>query len=401
MMKHVPAWKSALLPTILLALVLLLVLPLLNARGMISDYALNLFGKYLALAILALGMNLIWGYTGILSLGQAIFFGLGAYAMGMYLMLESSGKGVYGEAIPDFMVWNRVTTLPLYWVPFKSFPIAVVASILVPALAAAFIGFLTFRRRVGGTYFAILTQAMAFAIWLMFNRNELNLGGTNGLTDFKTIIGFSLSHPAVLRLLYGVTALCLVICFFFCRWLVASKMGLVLTAIRDQEPRLRFLGYPIAQYKIFIFSLAAALAGLAGALYVPQVGIITPNQIGYHRRHRYQRCTQLFNCEFSRMVAYYSRWIVRRGCATTPQGSCGFAASMCNRHSTSALTTQPLISFVTCNGNYRTARRHPKRRQAWINTAPLCTWRALRLALMAFRPYEGLIFMLIMVNYVP
>jgi urea transport system permease protein len=279
-MKHVPAWKSALLPTILLALVLLLVLPLLNARGMISDYTLNLFGKYLALAILALGMNLIWGYTGILSLGQAIFFGLGAYAMGMYLMLESSGKGVYGEAIPDFMVWNRVTTLPLYWVPFKSFPIAIVASILVPALAAAFIGFLTFRRRVGGTYFAILTQAMAFAIWLMFNRNELNLGGTNGLTDFKTIIGFSLSHPVVLRLLYGVTALCLVICFFLCRWLVASKMGLVLTAIRDQEPRLRFLGYPIAQYKIFIFSLAAALAGLAGALYVPQVGIITPNQIG-------------------------------------------------------------------------------------------------------------------------
>lgn len=280
MIKQTSAWKSALLPSVMLALILLLALPLLHANGMISDYTLNLFGKYLALAVLALGMNLIWGFTGILSLGQAIFFGLGAYAMGMYLMLQSSGKGVYGETIPDFMVWNRVTELPLYWVPFKSFPFAVVASILVPALAAAFVGYLTFRRRVGGTYFAILTQAMAFATWLMFNRNELNLGGTNGLTDFKTILGFSLSDPTILHHLYWVTACCLVISFFLCRWLVGSKMGLVLTAIRDQEPRLRFLGYPVAQYKIFIFSMAAALAGLAGALYVPQVGIITPNQIG-------------------------------------------------------------------------------------------------------------------------
>jgi urea transport system permease protein len=280
MSKHTSAWKVALLPSMALALLLVIVVPACNRYGMLSDYTLNLFGKYLALAVLALGMNLIWGYTGILSLGQAIFFGLGAYAMGMYMMLESSGQGVYGETIPDFMVWNRVTELPLYWVPFKSFPFAVVASILVPAVAAAFVGFLTFRRRVGGTYFAILTQAMAFATWLMFNRNELNLGGTNGLTDFKTIVGFSLGEPVVLRYLYLTTALLLVLSFFLCRWLTASKMGLVLTAIRDQEPGLRFLGYPVAQYKIFIFSLAAALAGLAGALYVPQVGIITPNQIG-------------------------------------------------------------------------------------------------------------------------
>jgi len=280
MIKHTPAWKVALLPSLVLALLLVVAVPVFNVYGMVSDYTLNLFGKYLALAVLALGMNLIWGYTGILSLGQAIFFGLGAYAMGMHMMLESSGQGVYGETIPDFMVWNRVTQLPLYWVPFKSFPFAVVASVLVPAVVAAFIGLLTFRRRVGGTYFAILTQAMAFATWLMFNRNELNLGGTNGLTDFKTIIGFSLSEPVVLRYLYLITALLLVLSFFLCRWLAGSKMGLVLTAIRDQEPRLRFLGYPIAQYKIFIFSLAAALAGLAGALYVPQVGIITPNQIG-------------------------------------------------------------------------------------------------------------------------
>jgi urea transport system permease protein len=279
-MKHNSTWKSVLLPGALLGLLLLIVLPLLNASGVVSDYYLNLFGKYLALAILALGLDLIWGYTGILSLGQAIFFGLGAYAMGMHLMLESSGQGVYGERIPDFMVWNRVTELPLYWKPFQAFPVALIAALLVPAVAALLIGLLTFRRRVGGTYFAILTQAMAFAAWLMFNRNELNLGGTNGLTDFKRLLGFSLSNPATLRWLYIITALCLIGSFLACRWLVGSKMGLVLTAIRDQEQRLRFLGYPVAHYKIFSFVVAAALAGLAGALYVPQVGIITPSQIG-------------------------------------------------------------------------------------------------------------------------
>jgi urea transport system permease protein len=256
------------------------VLPLLNIFGILSDYYLNLFGKYLALAILALGMDLIWGYTGILSLGQAIFFGFGAYAMGMYLMLESSGKGVYGESIPDFMIWNQVYELPLFWKPYEHFSLALLSALLLPALIAAVIGFLTFRRRVGGVYFAILTQAMAFATWLMFNRNELNLGGTNGLTDFKSILGFSLSEPNTLRGLYLITALVVVGSLMVCRWLVSSKMGLVLTAIRDQEQRLRFLGYAVAHYKIFIFAVAAALAGLAGALYAPQVGIITPSQIG-------------------------------------------------------------------------------------------------------------------------
>jgi urea transport system permease protein len=279
-MTHSTAWKSSLLQSIFLGLVLLVCLPGLNAAGLLSDYALNLCGKYLALAILALGLDLLWGYTGILSLGQAIFFGLGAYAMGMYLLMESSGQGVYGERIPDFMVWNRVTELPWFWKPLQSFPVALLAVLLVPAMAAALIGFLTFRRRVGGTYFAILTQAMAFATWLLANRNELNLGGTNGLTDFKTIFGFSLHQPATLRTLYVITALGVVASFVACRWLISSKMGLVLTAIRDQEQRVRFLGYPVAHYKIFIFVVAAMLAGLAGALYVPQVGIITPNQIG-------------------------------------------------------------------------------------------------------------------------
>ena len=279
-MKHTSAWKEALLPGAVLAVILVIGLPLLNAGGYVSDYYLNLFGKYLSLAVLAMGMSLIWGFSGILSLGQAIFFGIGAYCFGMYLMLESSGKGVYGEAIPDFMVWNQVTQLPLYWKPFHSLPFAVVAALLVPVAAAVVIGFLTFRRRVGGTYFAILTQAMAFAAWLMFNRNEMNLGGTNGLTDFKTLLGYSLSEPGTQRALYLCTSILLVISFFVCRWLVGSKMGLVLTAVRDQEQRLRFLGYPVASYKIFIFAVAAALGGLAGALYVPQVGIITPSQIG-------------------------------------------------------------------------------------------------------------------------
>jgi urea transport system permease protein len=264
----------------LLVLLLIIILPLLHGVGVVSDYYLNLCGKYLALAILALGMDLIWGYTGILSLGQAVFFGLGAYAMGMHLMLGSSGRGVYGEPIPDFMVWNRVLELPLFWQPFQYFPLAALAALSGPALVATVIGWLTFRRRVSGTYFAILTQAMAYAAWLLFNRNELNLGGTNGLTDFKRLLGFPLSAPGTSRGLYLVTALGLVGSFSLCRWLVGSKMGLVLTAIRDQERRLQFLGYPVASYKIFIFALAGMLSGLAGALYVTQVGIITPSQIG-------------------------------------------------------------------------------------------------------------------------
>jgi urea transport system permease protein len=271
---------SAWLTEAILGVLLVVMLPLLNRLGLLSDYYLNLCGKYLSLAILALGMDLIWGYTGILSLGQAVFFGLGAYSMGMYLMLGSSGRGVYGEPIPDFMVWNRVLELPLFWKPYQYFPLAALSALLLPALVAAIIGFLTFRRRVSGTYFAILTQAMAYASWLLCNRNELNLGGTNGLTDFKRILGFSLSHPETLRGIYLVTALGLVGSLWLCRWLVGSKLGLVLTAIRDQELRLQFLGYPVAHYKICIFAVAALLSGLAGALYVPQVGIITPSQIG-------------------------------------------------------------------------------------------------------------------------
>ncbi len=261
-------------------IVFVVLLPLANAAGLVSDYYLNLFGKYLALAILALGMDLLWGYTGILSLGQAIFFGMGAYAIGMHMLLAGSGKGVYGEAIPDFMVWNQVTQLPLFWKPFRHAVPALAAGVLLPAAAAALIGLLTFRRRLRGTYFAILTQAIAYAVWLMVNRNERRLGRTNGLTDFKVLLGFPLGDAATQRGLYVATAAALLAALLLARWLVASKAGLVVQAIRDNERRAEFLGYGVAGYKIFVFAASAALAGLAGLLYAPQVGIITPSQVG-------------------------------------------------------------------------------------------------------------------------
>ena len=260
--------------------VFVVVLPLANAAGLLSDYYLNLFGKYLSLAIMALGMDLLWGYAGILSLGQAIFFGIGAYSVGMHMMLEGSGKGVYGEPVPDFMIWNQVYQLPLFWKPFRSLLFALGSSVLLPAALAALIGLLTFRRRLRGTYFAILTQAVAFALWLMLSRNEMKLGGTNGLTDFKSILGFSLGQPATQRALYLATAALLLAAFLLSRWLVRSKAGLILQGIRDNERRLEFLGYNVGDFKILVFAASGALAGLSGLLYAPQVGIITPSQVG-------------------------------------------------------------------------------------------------------------------------
>ncbi len=272
--------RTSLVPAGVFALVFVVGLPVANAMGFVSDYYLNLFGKYLALALLALGLDLLWGYTGILSLGQGIFFGIGAYAIGMRMMLEGTGKGVYGEAIPDFMIWNQVYVLPAFWRPFRSAVFAVAAAVLLPALAAAAIGLLTFRRRLRGTYFAILTQAIAFATWLLVNRNEMKLGGTNGLTDFRSLLGFPLRAAGTQRALYLVTALVLLVALLGARWLVRSKTGLVLEAIRDNERRLEFLGYSAASFKIFAFAVSGALAGAAGLLYAPQVGIITPSQIG-------------------------------------------------------------------------------------------------------------------------
>lgn len=265
---------------LLVAMPLLNVLPPEDSWLHISDFSLNRFGKYLAFAILALGLDLIWGYTGILSLGQGVFFGLGAYCIGMHLMLTIGTESVYGSNLPDFMVWNQVKELPWFWKPFYSFPIAVLGAIIVPVTFAAIFGFLAFRSRIKGVYFAIITQALALSAWLVFNRNETNLGGTNGLTDFKQLVGFRLSDPGTQRALYVLTVLCLCGAYLLCRWIVKSRAGRVLVAVRDSEQRVLFSGYSPANYKVFVFVVSAALAGLAGMLYVPQVGIITPAQIG-------------------------------------------------------------------------------------------------------------------------
>lgn len=270
----------------LVGLVLLVVLPMLNVLPAddswlhLSDFRLNQFGKFLAFAILALGLDLIWGYCGVLSMGQGVFFGLGAYCMGMYLALQIGTESVYGSELPDFMVWTQVKELPLFWYPFKSFVGGVLGAILVPVLFATLFGFLAFRSRIKGVYFAIITQALAFAAWLVFNRNETRLGGTNGLTDFKQILGFRLSDPSTQRGLYILTVVALGAAYLFCRWIVASRAGKVLIAIRDSESRVTFSGYTPWVYKLFVFVVSAGLAGLAGMLYVPQVGIITPAQIG-------------------------------------------------------------------------------------------------------------------------
>jgi len=265
---------------LLIGLPLLNVLPPEDSWFYISDFSLNRFGKFLAFAILALGLDLIWGYTGILSLGHGVFFGLGAYCIGMHLMLSIGSESVYGSALPDFMVWNQVKELPFFWKPFSSFPVAVLGAILVPTVFALLFGFLAFRSRIRGVYFAIITQALALSAWLVFNRNETNLGGTNGLTDFKTLLGFRLSDPGTQRSLYILTVLCLGGAYILCRWIINSRAGRVLIAIRDSEQRVLFSGYSPANYKLFVFVVSAALAGLAGMLYVPQVGIITPSQIG-------------------------------------------------------------------------------------------------------------------------
>jgi urea transport system permease protein len=268
------------------ALVFLVLLPLLNVLPAedswlhLSDFRLNQFGKFLCFAILALGLDLIWGYCGVLSMGQGVFFGFGAYCMGMYLSLQIGKESVYGSDLPDFMVWTQVKELPLFWYPFKSFFGGFLGAILVPVLFATVFGFLAFRSRIKGVYFAIITQALAFAAWLVFNRNETRLGGTNGLTDFKQALGFRLSDPSTQLGLYILTVLALGASYLLCRWIVASRAGKVLIAIRDSEQRVTFSGYTPWVYKLFVFVVAAGLAGLSGMLYVPQVGIITPAQIG-------------------------------------------------------------------------------------------------------------------------
>lgn len=263
---------------------LLVGMPALNSMGLVSDHFLNQTGRYCCFAIAALGVDLIWGFTGMLSLCQAFFFAVGAYCMAMHLTLMIGSESVYGNQLPDFMVWNQITELPLFWKPFNSPAYTVILALTVPALAAGVFGFLVFRSRVRGVYFAIITQALALAMFELFRRNEMVLGGTNGLTDFKQILGFRLAGDetavaATKRGLYVLSVLAMGASFWLCRWLIRSKLGKVLIAIRDSEHRLRFTGYPIVSYKVFAFMVAAALAGLGGMLYAPQMGIINPGDM--------------------------------------------------------------------------------------------------------------------------
>ena len=245
----------------------------------LSSYFVALFGKYLCFAILALSIDLIWGYCGILSLGHGAFFALGGYAMGMYLMRQIGTRGVYAHPVlPDFMVFLNWPELPVYWYGFQHFPYALLMVVLVPGALAFVFGWFAFRSRVTGVYLSIITQALTFALMLGFFRNNFGFGGNNGLTDFKDILGFNVQAPGTRAALFIISALALMLGFIICRVIVSSKFGKVLVAIRDAEARTRFLGYRVEAYKLFVFTLSACMAGVAGALYVPQVGIINPSE---------------------------------------------------------------------------------------------------------------------------
>ena len=272
---------------VLLALLLLAaaVVPVLNlfvpesSFFHVPTYSMTLWGKYLCYALLAVAVDLIWGYLGILSLGHGAFFALGGYAMGMYLMRQIGDRGVYGNPVlPDFMVFLNWQELPWFWHGFQSFWFAALMVVAVPALLALAFGFLAFRSRVTGVYLSIITQALTFALMLAFFRNEMGFGGNNGLTDFKDILGFSLQADETRAALFAASALALAGGYAVCRLITASRLGKACTAIRDQESHLRFLRYRGGNYKLWVFSFSAALAGIAGALYVPQVGIINPTE---------------------------------------------------------------------------------------------------------------------------
>jgi len=244
-----------------------------------STYVIAVFGKYLCYALLALSIDLIWGYCGILSLGHGAFFALGGYAMGMYLMRQIGTRGVYGNPVlPDFMVFLNWDKLPFYWYGFDWFAYAVLMVVLVPGALAFVFGWFAFRSRVTGVYLSIITQALTFALMLGFFRNNFGFGGNNGLTDFKDILGFNIQAQGTRDALFAISAVALMIGFVICRVIVTSKLGKVLIAIRDAENRTRFLGYRVEAYKLFVFTLSACMAGVAGALYVLQVGIINPGE---------------------------------------------------------------------------------------------------------------------------
>jgi urea transport system permease protein len=264
---------------------IVIVVPILNlvvpasSAFHVSPYGLALIGKYLCYALLALAVDLIWGYCGILSLGHAAFFALGGYAMGMYLMREIGPRGVYGDPVlPDFMVFLNYKSLPWFWHGFNHFGFALLMVVLVPGLLALAFGWFAFRSRVTGVYLSIITQALTYALMLAFFRNDMGFGGNNGFTDFKDILGFDLDSGRVRLALLVITAFMLAASYLVCRMIVSSRAGRVIRAIRDAESRARFLGYRVESFKLWIFVFSAVLAGIAGALYVPQIGIINPSE---------------------------------------------------------------------------------------------------------------------------
>ncbi len=277
--------RAEIITAAILMAIVILVIPSLNAflpesnPLHVSNFKINLWGQYLCLAIVAVSIDLLWGYTGLLSLGQMLFFALGGYAFGMHLMLMIGKLGQYKSDLPDFMVFLGYNKLPVHWEPFANFWFAAGAVFWVPGLLALIFGYLAFRSRIRGVYFSILTQALTYAACLLFFRNELTLGGNNGFTDFKTILGQSISSPGTQRGLYIASAIALLLTYVFCRWLTLTKFGKVQRAIRDSENRVLFSGYAAANFKLFVFVVSGMIAGVAGALYVPQVGIINPSQM--------------------------------------------------------------------------------------------------------------------------
>ena len=274
-------WSGFILAVLLLCVaapVLNLLLPK-DSLFHLSDYAVALLGKIMCYSICALAMDLIWGYTGILSLGHGVFFALGGYAMGMYLMRQIGLEGNYKSALPDFMVFLDWKTLPWHWTFSDSFGATLFLIVAVPGLVAFVFGYFAFRSRIKGVYFSIITQAMTFAAMLLFFRNETGFGGNNGFTDFKRILNIPIATPGMRMSLFVLTSLMLLAFFLLARWLIRSKYGRVLQAVRDAETRVMFSGYSPLGYKLGIWTLSAMMCGVAGALYVPQVGIINPSEM--------------------------------------------------------------------------------------------------------------------------
>ena len=255
-------------PAIMLAVLLV-------APAVLSDFRIALLGKFLTFAILALSLNLIWGYAGMLSLGHGVFFGLGGYAMAMYLKLESAGG-----KLPDFMFWSGLTELPFFWAPFKYAWFAIPMTFIVPAVLAGALGYLVFRSRITGVYFALITQALSLIVSILFNGQQAYTGGTNGITNYTTIFGYPLNAPSMQLILYYASVVALTAAYLLCWSLISSRLGRLLVAMRDDENRVRFSGYDPAVLKTLVFAVSAGIAGAAGALFTPQVGIISPTMMG-------------------------------------------------------------------------------------------------------------------------